>query len=49
MATTTAAALCRPPRSILVFQYDDIMRLQQWMLNTYYRHYKLYCYLLTKR
>lgn len=39
----------RPPFSCGVFSQAEMQAVLDWMLNTYYRHYKLYQYAFTKR
>lgn len=39
----------RPPYSIGLFTYQEMQRILQWMLDSYYRHYKLYMYVFTNR
>jgi hypothetical protein len=40
---------CRPPWSIGLFTYKEMQAVLQWMLDTYYKHYKLYQYAFTNR
>lgn len=46
---TVLAPDCRPPFSCGVFSQVEMQDILDWMLQTYYRHYKLYQYALTKR
>lgn len=39
----------RPPYSIGLFSYAEMKRVMDWMLDTYYRHFKLYQYAFTDR
>lgn len=39
----------RPPYSVGLFTLGEMQRAMQWMLDTYYRHYKLYMYTFTDR
>lgn len=39
----------RPPFSCGVFSQAEMQAILDWMLNTYYKHYKLYQYVFTKR
>ncbi|GMH46079.1 hypothetical protein BSKO_14043 [Bryopsis sp. KO-2023] len=39
----------RPPFSVGVFCVKLVARITEWMLDTYYRHYKLYQYAFTDR
>jgi hypothetical protein len=39
----------RPPFSCGVFSQAEMQAILDWMLDTYYRHYKLYQYAFTKR
>lgn len=39
----------RPPWSIGLFTYVEMQMILQWMLQTYYQHYKLYQYAFTNR
>lgn len=41
--------LARPPLSIGVFNQLEMRSIMDWMLDTYYRHYKLYQYAFTSR
>lgn len=39
----------RPPYSIGLFTYQEMMAVTNWFLDSYYRHYKLYMYAFTDR
>ena len=39
----------RPPHSTGVFDAGDVSSIVEYMLNAYYRHIKLYCYIFTRR
>eukprot|EP00201_Polytomella_parva_P018872 CAMPEP_0175072598 /NCGR_PEP_ID=MMETSP0052_2-20121109/20011_1 /TAXON_ID=51329 ORGANISM="Polytomella parva, Strain SAG 63-3" /NCGR_SAMPLE_ID=MMETSP0052_2 /ASSEMBLY_ACC=CAM_ASM_000194 /LENGTH=283 /DNA_ID=CAMNT_0016340145 /DNA_START=65 /DNA_END=916 /DNA_ORIENTATION=+ len=39
----------RPPFSIGLFSYTEMRRIMDWMLDSYYKHYKLYQYAYTNR
>eukprot|EP00002_Diphylleia_rotans_P002094 TRINITY_DN1129_c0_g2_i6.p1 TRINITY_DN1129_c0_g2~~TRINITY_DN1129_c0_g2_i6.p1 ORF type:complete len:249 (-),score=59.55 TRINITY_DN1129_c0_g2_i6:631-1377(-) len=39
----------RPPYSIQIFTIDEVHRLTDYMIETYYRHFKLYKYAFTKK
>eukprot|EP00879_Flechtneria_rotunda_P014718 GHRR01015379.1.p1 GENE.GHRR01015379.1~~GHRR01015379.1.p1 ORF type:complete len:276 (+),score=103.63 GHRR01015379.1:522-1349(+) len=39
----------RPPFSVGVFSQDQMRSILDWMLDTYFRHYKLYQYAFTNR
>eukprot|EP00667_Euglena_gracilis_P023315 EG_transcript_26276 len=39
----------RPPFSEAIFALEDVQAVTQYMLDTYYRHYKLYLYAFTPR
>ena len=38
----------RPPYSVGLFSFQEIKAITDYMINTYYRHYKLYQYVYTK-
>lgn len=40
---------CRPPFSLGVFNQQQMQDIVDWMLATYYKHYKLYQYAFTTR
>ena len=44
-----AHSVQRPPYSIGLFTLPEMKALLSWMLDTYYRHYKLYMYAFTDR
>ncbi|GIL64618.1 hypothetical protein Vafri_18511 [Volvox africanus] len=39
----------RPPYSLGLFTYAEMRKIMEWMLDSYYRHYKLYQYSYTNR
>ena len=39
----------RPPYSAAVFAVDDVKHINDYLMDSYYRHYKLYHYAFTKR
>lgn len=39
----------RPPYSTGLFTLAEVKTIMNWMLDTYYRHYKLYMYTFTDR
>jgi len=39
----------RPPHSIGIFSAEDIRKIMDFVADTYYRHYKLYRFIFTKR
>jgi hypothetical protein len=42
-------AVKRPPFSIDLFTADDVRKITEYVINTYFRHYKLYKYTFTPR
>lgn len=44
-----AHSVHRPPYSAAVFAVDDVKHINDYLLATYYRHYKLYFFAFTKR
>jgi len=42
-------AVERPPHNACVFSVDDVSSATEYMLNAYFRHYKLYQYIFTSR
>lgn len=44
-----AHSVQRPPYSIGLFTFAEMQRIMDWMLDSYYRHYKLYQYAYTNR
>ncbi|GFR43137.1 hypothetical protein Agub_g4154 [Astrephomene gubernaculifera] len=44
-----AHSVQRPPYSIGLFTFQEMQRIMDWMLDSYYRHYKLYQYCYTNR
>ena len=42
-------AVERPPHNASVFSVDDVSSETEYMLNAYFRHYKLYQYIFTSR
>ena len=42
-------AAFRPPKALDIFDESDVQEITQWMLHNYFRHYKLYKAVLTKR
>ena len=42
-------AVERPPHSSGIFEVDDVARIIEYMLNSYFRHYNLYRYIFTKK
>ena len=39
----------RPPFSIDLFGADDVRKIVEYVINTYFRHYKLYKFAFTPR
>lgn len=39
----------RPPYSVGIFSLEDVKSTTEYMINSYYRHYKLYQYTFTKK
>jgi hypothetical protein len=39
----------RPPYSVGLFTFSEMQKVMDWMLDSYYRHYKLYIYAYTNR
>ncbi len=44
-----AHSVQRPPYSVGLFTYAEMHKIMDWMLDSYYRHYKLYQYSYTNR
>ncbi|KXZ53860.1 hypothetical protein GPECTOR_6g778 [Gonium pectorale] len=44
-----AHSVQRPPYSIGLFTFSEMQKIMDWMLDSYYRHYKLYQYAYTNR
>jgi len=44
-----AHAVERSPRTVGIFSVDDVARIVEYMLNSYFRHYRLYKYIFTKK
>mmetsp|Transcript_11199 Transcript_11199/g.26299 ORF Transcript_11199/g.26299 Transcript_11199/m.26299 type:complete len:146 (+) Transcript_11199:502-939(+) len=42
-------AVERPPSTSGIFSVEDVGRIVEYMLNSYFRHYSLYRYIFTKR
>ena len=40
---------CRPPFSLGIFNLEEARQITDWMLNTYFSHFKLYQYAFTTR
>jgi hypothetical protein len=47
--TLSACTVCRPPYSLGVFNQEQMQAILEWMLASYYQHYKLYQYAFTSR
>ena len=39
--------LQRPPHSIELFNVDEVRKLTEYTINTYFRHFKMYKYAFT--
>ena len=39
----------RPPKALAIFDEADVQEITEWMLHNYFRHYKLYKAIFTKR
>ncbi|PNW81692.1 hypothetical protein CHLRE_06g256450v5 [Chlamydomonas reinhardtii] len=44
-----AHSVQRPPYSVGLFSFMEMQKVMDWMLDSYYRHYKLYMYSYTNR
>jgi len=44
-----AHAVERSPHTVGIFSVDDVARIVEYMLNSYFRHYRLYKYIFTKK
>ena len=44
-----ACVTCRPPFSLGIFNLEEARQITDWMLNTYFSHFKLYQYAFTTR
>jgi hypothetical protein len=42
-------AVERSPHTLGIFSVDDVSRIVEYMLNSYFRHYSLYKYIFTKK
>jgi hypothetical protein len=42
-------AVERSPHTVGIFSVDDVARVVEYMLNSYFRHYSLYKYIFTKK
>ena len=39
----------RPPHSLAIFNLDDVKKIDEFVLDSFYRHYDMYIYFLTVR